>query len=73
MSGIDLPPSAAAIIEVDVKAKKIQPQDYALALLAMVTQHSSVLNIDMLDTALKLRFNHSTYEAARSVMAKALN
>jgi 2-oxoglutarate ferredoxin oxidoreductase subunit beta len=72
VAGVELPPCEATIIELDVKAKKIKNQDYALASLALFAEQNSVLNMAMLHAALKLRFHHSTYEEALSVIDKAV-
>lgn len=71
-SGIDLPPSAATIIEVDFKAEKIKSQDWALVSLAVLAKQNRVLNMDMLKAALQLRFRKAEYETALAMVEKAV-
>lgn len=63
-SGIELPISPASVIEIDFKAEKIKPQDWALVALAVLAEQNKVLTMDMLKTALKLRFRKAEYETA---------
>jgi pyruvate/2-oxoacid:ferredoxin oxidoreductase beta subunit/Pyruvate/2-oxoacid:ferredoxin oxidoreductase gamma subunit len=70
-AGVELPVCPATIIEVDFKSKKIKPQDYALAALAVLAKQNRVFNMNMFDAALKLRFSKSVYEKAVSVVEKA--
>ncbi len=72
VAGVELPAGQATIIEVDFKARKIKPPDYALASLAALARQNSVLNMEMLCSALKLRFKQAQYETAVSVVEKAV-
>ena len=67
-SGIELPISPASVIEIDFKADKIKPQDWALVALAVLAEQNKVLTMDMLKAALKLRFRKAEYEAAISMI-----
>lgn len=68
--GLELPPCQATITEIDFKAKKIKPQDWALAALAVLAWQNKVLSMDMLKAALKLRFKTAVYEIALVVAEK---
>ena len=70
-SGIELPPSPASVIEIDFKAEKIKPQDWALGALAVLAKQNKVLTLDMLKAALKLRFRKAEYETAIAMVEKA--
>ena len=67
-SGIELPISPASVIEIDFKADKIKPQDWALVALAVLAEQNKVLTMDMLKAALKLRFRKAEYETAISMI-----
>lgn len=71
-AGVELPSCPAAIIEIDFKAKKLKPQDWALAAMAILAEQNRVLTRDMLHAALKLRFNKAVLEMALSVIKKAV-
>ena len=71
-SGVELPSCQASIIEVDFKAEKIKPQDWALSALAVLAQQNKVLTMDMLKAALKLRFSAGQYEMAIAMVEKAV-
>ena len=66
-TGVNLPRCQASIIQVDFKAMKIKAQDCALAALAVLSQHNTVLTMDMLRAALKLKFKEPLYSKAISV------
>jgi 2-oxoglutarate/2-oxoacid ferredoxin oxidoreductase subunit beta len=70
-TGIELPTCPASVIEVDFKADKIKPQDWALVALAVLAGQNKVMTMDMLKAALKLRFRKAEYEAAISLIEKA--
>jgi 2-oxoglutarate/2-oxoacid ferredoxin oxidoreductase subunit beta len=70
-SGIELPSCPASVIEIDFKAEKIKPQDWALAALAVLAKRHKVLTMDMLKAALKLRFRKAEYETAITLVEKA--
>jgi hypothetical protein len=69
-SGIELPPCQATIIEVNFKAEKIRPQDWALAALSVLARQNKVLTMDMLMSALRLKFKSPVLETAMSVTEK---
>jgi len=70
--GVELPPCQATITEIDFKAKKIKPQECALAALAVLAWQNKVLTMDMLKAALKLRFKTAVYEMALAVAKKVV-
>jgi Pyruvate/2-oxoacid:ferredoxin oxidoreductase gamma subunit len=67
-AGLDLGACRANMVEVDFKAQKIRPQDMALASLAVCAGHRTVLTTEMLETAVKLRFNQRLRETAMAVI-----
>jgi pyruvate/2-oxoacid:ferredoxin oxidoreductase beta subunit/Pyruvate/2-oxoacid:ferredoxin oxidoreductase gamma subunit len=56
---------------IDFKAMKIKPPDRALASLAILASKNHVLSLEMLRSALALRFNGETLNAAMSVVNAA--
>ncbi len=66
-AGVELPECRATIIEMDFKARKIKSQDWALAALAMLARQNTVLTMDMLATALELRFSKAVFESAMAI------
>jgi len=69
-AGVALPPSAAAIIEVDFKANKIKSQDWALAAIGLMAQKNMVLTLEMLKTALAFRFRGEVRDNALALIEK---
>ena len=69
-ANVELPPCPATIIEVDFKAQKIRPQDWALAALAVLAKREKILTMEMLTAALKMRFQKTIFDAAMGVLDK---
>jgi len=61
---VDIPESRATILDVDLKALGIKNQDWALACLAVMAKLKKVINVDMLNAALKLVFRETVLESA---------
>ncbi len=68
--GIELPPTAARVVAVDFKAKKIKSPDWALASLVVLAHENRVLTMDMLKGALGFRFKKEVLEMAKAVVDK---
>jgi Pyruvate/2-oxoacid:ferredoxin oxidoreductase gamma subunit len=69
-AGVEVPACGATIIEVDFKARKIKPFDWALAALAVLAGRERALTLEMLTTALRLRFNPKVFAMAQAVIEK---
>ena len=69
-AGVDLPETRASVLDVDFKAQKIKPMDWALAALAVLAGRGQGLTEEMLTAALKLRFNQKVFEMAMAVTEK---
>ena len=69
-TGVELAPSEAVVIDVDFKDRKIKSQDWAMAALAVMARQNKALTMDMLTTALKLRFKQTVFEAAMVAAGK---
>lgn len=67
---VAIPETKADVIEIDFKEFKIKKQDWALASLGIMAKNSKALNREMLETALKNRFNEKIYKAAIEVIEK---
>jgi 2-oxoglutarate/2-oxoacid ferredoxin oxidoreductase subunit beta len=69
--GLQLPPCAASVVEMDLKARKIKAQDWAVAALAWLAGLGRVISPAMLDSALRLRFKGEVLENILKVVAAA--
>ncbi|MEW5723664.1 MAG: thiamine pyrophosphate-dependent enzyme [Thermodesulfobacteriota bacterium] len=67
---VDLPPSNARTLTLDFKAQGIKGVDRALAALAALAKLNHILTLDMLETALKLRFKGPALETALELVHK---
>ncbi len=63
--GVTLPETGARVQEVDFKAMKIKSQDWALASLALLARKDRVISMEMLRSALAVRFK-------KAILAMAL-
>jgi Pyruvate/2-oxoacid:ferredoxin oxidoreductase gamma subunit len=68
VSGVSLPESKARIQRVDFKAKGIKRTDWALASLAVLAYLNRVISVDMLLSALTLKFRGDTRQAALALV-----
>jgi pyruvate/2-oxoacid:ferredoxin oxidoreductase beta subunit/Pyruvate/2-oxoacid:ferredoxin oxidoreductase gamma subunit len=66
--GVGLPASNAKIQQVDFKAQGIRSQDWAMAALAVLAKSNNVLNLAMLEAALKIRFKDKTLSALQNLL-----
>jgi len=69
---VDLPETPATVVEIDFKALKIKSQDWALASLGVLAARKQALTEEMLNAALKLRFNPKVFEIAQEVLRKVI-
>jgi pyruvate/2-oxoacid:ferredoxin oxidoreductase beta subunit/Pyruvate/2-oxoacid:ferredoxin oxidoreductase gamma subunit len=69
-AGVKLPQTRAQVIEVDFKALKIKPSDWALASLAVLAKNDGVIGMEMLMAALELRFNGTVLQQAKSLIER---
>ena len=68
--GVDIPTTEAQVVLMDFKSQGIKKSDWALASLGTLARMGRVLNIEMLEAALKERFKGATLEGVRDVLAK---
>lgn len=68
--GVTIPDCSAEMICVDFKERGIQPQNWALAVLAVMAEKKRGINPAMLNTALKSRFSTKQYRSALEVVSK---
>lgn len=68
VAGVSLPNTDAVVQEVDFKAQKIKPQDWALASLGLLAKHQRIITPDMLKAALALRFKGEILESANALV-----
>jgi len=69
---VSIPPTKANVIEIDYKKLKIKKSDWALASLGVLVKHDKALNRQMLESALKTRFNEKLYHIAMETINKII-
>ncbi len=67
---VDIPETKADVVEIDFKELKIKKQDWALASLGVMAKSGKAMNKEMLDYALKSRFNEKLYHIAIETIEK---
>ncbi|MFP4429324.1 MAG: thiamine pyrophosphate-dependent enzyme, partial [Desulfovermiculus sp.] len=65
---LELPSTRAQVIDLDLKAKGMKKADHALASLAALARKEQVLNMEMLEAAIDIRFPVKIAEASRKVV-----
>jgi 2-oxoglutarate ferredoxin oxidoreductase subunit beta len=68
--GIEVPPSKARIQEVDFKGQGVRIQDWALASLSIMAEQDKVISLEMLKSALKLRFGEQALASALDLIGR---
>ncbi len=69
-AGVTLPDTGATVQEVDFKAQKIKSQDWALASLALLAKKDRVISMEMLKSALEVRFKKAILETAMDLVGR---
>jgi len=64
IAGIQIPPSRARHYRIDLKSQGVKKPDWALAALAILAKLDAVINLEMLEFALKTRFNGKAQDAS---------
>ena len=67
---VAIPETRANVVEIDFKALKIKRQDWALASLGILAKQTRVLNRQMLEMAVKSRFNEKVFKIAMDTIEK---
>ncbi len=67
---VDIPDTFADVIEIDFKDLKINKQDWALAALCVMAKNEKAINLAMLKSALKARFNVKAYTSSMEIVEK---
>lgn len=67
---INLPPTKAEIQNMDFKSLRIKPPDRALAALSLLAKQNRVLHPDMLQSALKLKFQGNILASAQNLVER---
>jgi pyruvate/2-oxoacid:ferredoxin oxidoreductase beta subunit/Pyruvate/2-oxoacid:ferredoxin oxidoreductase gamma subunit len=70
VSGVSLPASKARIQRVDLKAQGVKPPDWALASLAVLAKLKTVIQPQMLEAALKIRFKGKALASALQLVTQ---
>ncbi len=71
--GLALPETAATVVDIDFKQRRVKAPDWALAALSILARRGEVISADMLRSALELRFKGRVLEAALAVVEKAVD
>ena len=64
VKGVEIPPTEARVLTVDLKGQGIKSLDWALALLAVLAKLNRVISPEMLKSALKTKFKDPTLASA---------
>lgn len=70
--GVDIPATAAKIVEIDFKALGIKSVDYSLAGLVALARMNRVISMEMLFAALKTKFRPKVLESVMRVVDKVI-
>ena len=70
---VSIPDTKADVVEIDFKKMKIKKQDWALASLGVLAKNSKAMNKQMLESALKARFNEKVYDIAMETIVKTFD
>jgi pyruvate/2-oxoacid:ferredoxin oxidoreductase beta subunit/Pyruvate/2-oxoacid:ferredoxin oxidoreductase gamma subunit len=65
---LEVPPTQAEVVDLDLKARGIHKADHALASLAVMAQRKRMISTEMLKAAIDLRFSPKIAEASRKVV-----
>lgn len=63
-SGVDIPSSNAKLMQIDLKGQKIKKQDWSLAFISILSKLERVINPEMLQSALEIKYKHPILESA---------
>ncbi|MFO7667580.1 MAG: thiamine pyrophosphate-dependent enzyme [Desulfobacterales bacterium] len=69
-AGVDVPENRATMFDVDFKVRGIKIQDWALVSLALMAKLKKIINVDMLNTSLKLVFRETILESALELVKR---
>ena len=68
--GVALPETAAHVVDCDFKTQRIKSPDWALAAMSVLARRREILDLDMLRSALDIRFEDRVLEMALAVVEK---
>ncbi len=69
---VAIPETKAEVVEIDFKKLKIKKQDWALASLGIIAKQGKAFNKELLESAVKLRFNEKVYQIAMETINKTI-
>ena len=70
VAGVDVPDTKAQIHAVDLKSQKIKKADWALAALGVLAKLGRIINTDMLEAALAIRFKDKILKSSLELIKK---
>ncbi len=69
-TGVEVPPSNAWFHQIDLKSQKIKKPDWALAALGVLAKLGQIINPEMLETALEIKFKDNTLKNSLALVRK---
>ncbi len=69
---VSIPNTKADVVEIDFRKLKIKKQDWALASLGVLVKNNKAVNKQMIESALRTRFNEKVYHIAMETINKIL-
>jgi pyruvate/2-oxoacid:ferredoxin oxidoreductase beta subunit/Pyruvate/2-oxoacid:ferredoxin oxidoreductase gamma subunit len=70
-SKAEIPDCRGTIRSIDFKGKKIKRQDMAMVALSLLAQQAGLINLDMLEAALRVRFKSNTLDGVIALVQQA--
>lgn len=71
-AGVEIPPTAADVVEIDFKARKLKSQDWAVAALAVLARGNKGISVEMLKAAVGHRFKGAVQDQVLAVVERML-
>ncbi len=70
-SKTEIPNCRGTVLSIDFKEHKIQRQDMAMAALSLLARHQRLIDQDMLETALRIRFKGETLDGVMALVKRS--
>ncbi len=72
-AGIEIPATSARVVTFDLAAERLRPNQWALALLALLTDQHTLLDIELLNRGLQIRFAAERLAEAAGIVDRCRN
>ncbi len=70
VKGVEVPPSGARLLKIDLKGQRIKESDWSLAVLSVLSKIEKVINPEMLRTALKIKYKDPVLISAMELVER---